>query len=438
MNTDRSQESWDVIDAAVKEIATQGYFEPGGGVKIGREARRTIMRMEKDLTTDWRQGKPIQRKQNLNFVPLVWSHVYGVDLNQPTPPRPRELVLPPVKGHEIFARIVAEQAVMRMAGAPMTGQGSGYVTSNILMAVHTTLYPMWTYMKASQLGDPNVFSVHDSLVEKLLNTDIDNVRPEDVRLPFPGLYVSFPFGEKVLLLRNQETGMHEISFVGIAEGSINGERSLFCTFWGEPKPGGRGTSDDHIYSFSFGLPDETGSTGLVALLERGDARQRQEMRDAGIPILIDKDMARLYDQSFDFFDAVGLLRRFVVNFCLYLSSPNPDIAPVRRGQPQWTQTVAEEPQRKRTKVRVSKKRRTSRRKVKLKAAQYVVWEVGQNIERLKRRSSATDILVRGHFRRQAYGPGRKQRKIIWIEPHIRLPTEEGKVPGHEYEVIPNA
>lgn len=429
----RDAESWDAIQAEVERVVRQGYMEPGSGQKVGRDARRLILRMEKELTNDWRQGKPIQRRQALVFMPLAWKQIYGLDLHQRPPPQPRELVLPPVKDPEKFARIVAQQAVMQLASA---GQYEpGFVQSVILSSVHSTLYPIWTYMKAAQLGQPNVFSVRDGLVEKLLNTDIDNVRPEDVHLPFPGIYVSFPVGEKLLLLRNRETGFHEVSLVGIAEGSSGGERGLFCTFWGEPQPGGRGTSDDHIYSFSFPLPAEQGSASLSALLEKGDIRQQEQMREAGLPLLIDKDMARFYDESFDFYDAVALMRRFVINFCLYLSSPNPDVEPTRGGQRRWgAPTGVEEPTKRRTKVRLS--RRTSKRKKKARAASYALWDVGRNVEKLRRRSSATDILVRGHFRRQAYGPERALRKVIWIEPHIRLPTGE-EAPGHEYEVTEN-
>jgi len=428
-----AQGLWSAVQAQLEIIARRGHFQLP---QLQREARRTLARMEQELTKDWKAGKPVQRRQNLAFLPLVWEQIYGLDLRQPTPSSPRGLVLPPVKGHETFARMVAEQVAMSMAGHPQAQQGAGYVSGQILMAVHTTLFPIWTYMKASKLGEPNVFAVRDSLVEKLLNTDIDNVRADEVRLPFPGLYVSFPFGDKLLLLRNQQTGFHEVSFVGIAEGELGGERSLFCTFWGEPQPGGRATSDDHVYSFSFDLPSGDDSS-LSALLESADERQRREMEEHGIPLMIKRDVARLYDESFDFYDAVGLLRRFVINFCLYLSSPHPDIEPTRGGQRHW-ETVAGAREPKRTKVRVSRK--TSRRKGKVQAASYAVWDVGRNVEKLQRRSVATDILVRGHFRHQAHGVGRALRKIIWIEPHIRLPSEgaAGEGPGHEYDVVENA
>jgi hypothetical protein len=355
-----------------------------------------------------------------------------MDLHQRPPANPSDLVLPPVQTREAFAQLAANEAAMMLMQSSQ--QSGGYAAGTIISAIHTTLYPIWTYMKASEVSAPNVFAVRDSLVEKLLNTDIDNVLPEDVRLPFPGFYVSLPFGEKLLMLRNHQTGMHEASFVGIAEGWVGEERGLFCTLWGEPRPDGSDAHDDHIYSFSFQLPKAATESSLRELLEANDEIQRAHMRDAGIPLLIKRDVARVYDQSFDFYDAISLLRRFVINFCLYLNSPNPDIEPAKSGQRTWGQIVAGESEQKRTKVRVSKSRRTSKKPS--ATTVYTIWDVGRNIEQLKRVSSATDILVRGHFRRQAHGVGRRLRKVIWIEPHIRLSTGE-EVAGHEYDVEPN-
>lgn len=307
--------------------------------------------------------------------------------------------------------------------------------SAMLRTLHTALYPVWSYMQGIRFGSPNVFSVRDSLVEKLMNTDIDNVHGEDIRLPLPCIYVSMPFGEKTLLMRNEDTGMHEVSLVSIAEGEREGERALFCVFYGEPRADGSSTTDDHVYSFSFGLPPD-GS--LRQLLDRRAAEDAQRLRDDGIEITVQRDMLRFYDESFDFEDALALLRRFVINFCLYLSSPGADIEPTKSGQGQW-ESVREEPQQRRTSVRVShgKKRRSSKKRAEGSADLiYTTWDVGRNVTRLQRTLSATDILVRGHFRRQAHGAGRLLRKVIWIEPHIRLATGE-EPQGHEYKVEPN-
>ncbi|RMD69974.1 MAG: hypothetical protein D6819_05495 [Gammaproteobacteria bacterium] len=42
------------------------------------------------------------------------------------------------------------------------------------------------------------------------------------------------------------------------------------------------------------------------------------------------------------------------------------------------------------------------------------------------------VEVRGHFRWQAHGPKMSQRKLIWIEPHMRGPKEREKRPVIEY------
>ena len=44
-----------------------------------------------------------------------------------------------------------------------------------------------------------------------------------------------------------------------------------------------------------------------------------------------------------------------------------------------------------------------------------------------------NTIVRGHFRRQPYGPGRSLRKTIWIQPHVRFKDESFPTLGREIE-----
>lgn len=418
----------DVVLAAAHDIAERGPRRR----PFTREQRRTIERMMRELSNDWRNGRAVQRKQALSFLPMLWREMYELPLHQTPPIRPVGLVEPSYPGHKKFAYLVAESAMVMLMGRPYTREG---VENSITSAIHSTLYPIWMYMRASQMGDPSVFQVHDSLVEKLMNTDIGNVRPEDVRLPLPGIYLSLPHGAKILELRNAISGLHEVTMVGIGAGAYDGKRALFCVFWGEPRPDGNDVADDHVYSFRFPLIDG-GPDKLKALFDEVDELDREQIASGKLGLAMEEDTLRFYDQSFDFIDGRALLRRFVINFCLYLSSPNLDIEPTKGGQKSWDEYIAAPGAPKRTKVRV-KGRRSSKKKDKVRAPKFDVWEVGRNVERLKRRSVATDVLVRGHFRNQAHGPGRTLRKVIWIEPFIRMPTGPDVSPGHEYEVDPN-
>ena len=399
---------------------------------LSREVRRTLDREMRDIEKDWRNGKPIQRKMALGLLPMVWREMYGLDLDQKPPSEPMVLAESEYPGYKKFANVAAldlRQALSHvkerdMSSAQLAATSQRAVTGSIL----ATLYPLWDYMKASTLSDPNVFSVNDSLIEKLMNTDVGNVVPDDVRLPFPGIYISIPHGSKILESRNQLTGFHEISLIGIGEGLSKGKRAMFVVMWGEPHSHGSSPGDDHVYSFEFSLPDG-GSRSLTELFEADASEARIGLETENRRP--ERDVLRFYGESFDLFDAAALLRRLVINFCLYLNSPNPDIEPTRSGQGKWGETELTRP--KRTKVRVSKKRSG-----KPKMGRAKEWDVGRNVAKLVRRSMTTDILVRGHFRNQPFGVGRAKRRVIWIEPHIRLPTDPDHSHGHEYDVKPNA
>lgn len=402
-----------------------------------RETRRLLQHLSDELVAAWKGGRAIQRRQNLVLLPVVWKE-QGVSLVQKAPPTPWQLLLPPTKGHEQIVYYVALQALNALHGDPRVQQHAGAMSNVIDNAVHVSLYPIWTYLRASELSQPNVFEVRDNLVEKLLNTDIDNVRPRDVHLPFPGFYLSLAASDTPpLFLRNALTGFHEVSFIGIGEGRADGDRLLYCTFWGEPRPDGTGTHDDHVYSFSFPLPELGGSESLAKIMEQADLHERARLDALKTDIVGGvQDHARICGESFDFFATVGMLRRLVINFALYLSSPNPDIEPTRPQQPAWgSPTSASEagPQRSTVRVRRSS-RKGGKKKEKPTAQRYELWDVGRTVERLRRRTSATDILVRGHFRNQAHGAGRTLRRIIWIEPHVRLRTDTDEPMGHEYRI----
>jgi hypothetical protein len=427
----------DFEDARAYLIETVKRYANRGAIPqrvLDREQRRTLERTLRETEKEWRAGRPVQRKQALQVGPLIWRELYGLPISQTPPEQPILLMHPLYPGHEKFAEMVAESAMIHIGHGGHYDMGAGVVGDAIESAVHSALYPVWLYMRASQMSDPSVLNVKDSLVEKLMNTDIGaNVSGADIRLPFPGIYVSMPFGEELVQIRNSKTGLHEITLMGIAEGRADNEREFFCIFWGEPRPDGREPGDDHVYSFRFSV--EGSGQSLSDEFKTVDTAHSEQLRTGAVKLVFQKDMVRFYDQPFDFIEGRNLLRRLVVNLCLYLNSPNPDITPTKSNQGNWSSVVQGSP--KRTRVRVSKKRRSSK-KDKVQLSRYEIWNVGDNIKKLERKSSATDVLVRGHFRNQPYGKARSLRRVIWIEPFIRLPSGPDRSPGHEYDIESNA
>lgn len=114
------------------------------------------------------------------------------------------------------------------------------------------------------------------------------------------------------------------------------------------------------------------------------------------------------------------LGKFIVNALLYITSPNPDVMPASgaRVDTAWDEAVTAA----RTSPRAPGRHKPGAR---------MLWNVGASVKRL--RVAALDVLVRGHWRRQAHGPRHSLRKMIWVQPHIRMPTG-APTAGHDYVV----
>lgn len=122
--------------------------------------------------------------------------------------------------------------------------------------------------------------------------------------------------------------------------------------------------------------------------------------------------------------------QFVLNFCLFLETMP---SSVRHKHQDTIDRLAKGP--------LAKRNTTKERLARLRAEK--VFDVGTEItvdprieEGLFRNGPGWKLcyrtLVRGHWRNQAHGEGRTQRKLRWIEPHVR--GSEGPVMTHRYKV----
>jgi hypothetical protein len=403
-----------------------------GPVGLGKKERRELERAAAELDRDWRAGKAIQRKQQLQMMPKSWQWLHRFPIGHfPAVLSPNEVITADWPGRKTAFDIASRALAMELA--MVMQRGNIRVMSDweaVFQMIVDTLNPftftLFVYQWSCALGAPNVFQVQSSLVEKLLATDISNVSADDVRPPFPGFYVSMPPGS--LAIWNHKTGHHQASLIGVAEGypqpletsdlrggnqrMFAGGRTLFAVFFGEPNERSQGVSDDNITNIALPLNSEHRNLG--------------EVFDEFSGVVNDQpDFLRFMGKSYSAVEGLKLLDQFIANFCLYLSSPNPDIEPVRGGQKSWS-----------AEVELIESRRTTPRLRELKEPPLAaLWDVGRNTTKLQRKLPS-DIVVRGHWKRQAHGPGRTLRKVIWIEPFIRNATG-GDAPGHDYEANPH-
>jgi len=126
-----------------------------------------------------------------------------------------------------------------------------------------------------------------------------------------------------------------------------------------------------------------------------------------------------------------------VKALLYLNSDNPDIKKGgnERKVVEDKLTRAKEPQ---------KKKRLTKQLLQMSVNEYM--DVGSTIKVQKGKNAETTkqdfdggyhfsyrFWVRGHFRNQACGAGRTQRKLIWIQPHMKGP-DQAEVLHKQYQV----
>ena len=383
--------------------------------EASRDAQKQLVSVMDEVEKLWRQGKSVQRRTQTVLAPLIWQAQSGIEpekLDIGTATDMLDLMQP---GYTPQWSRLLDIAAISLLGSMQMHQGR-MSKAQFLASVQLPFTALYIYMAARRFGAPSVFELRDSLAEKLILTDADKIKPSDVQLPLPGFYIQMPPG--ALEMWNEATGWHKVTFVGIAEGysneSIRPGRVLMSVFWGEPNERSTSATDDNAQVSFISVPEEYDGS-----IEQYEATLRDQEH-----ITNRQSFVRWNGTEFSFDDGHKLLRKFVVNFCLYLSSPNPDIQPTG-GKQTWKDVV--------DKAEDARKAGPYAKRPVTVGKNFSLWDVGRRVNRLQRTMTATDILVRGHWRRQVHGPRWSLRQVIWIEPFVRRPTG-GDVEGHEYAV----
>lgn len=411
--------SFKQISALVLTRARKLAEDPSGLLSyLTKDSRKALLATMHEVETLWKQGKPVQRRAQTVLQPQMWHAHTGIEpekLDIGSASDISDLMQPGFTPQ--WEQLINIAAASVLGSIQTHGSGLGY--EQFMASLQLPFSALYIYMCARRFGTPSVFELRDNLAEKLILTDTDQIRPDEVRLPLPGFYVQMP--PSALELWNKQTGWHKVSFVGIAESVVQEGprmgRGLTTLFWCEPSEKSTSATDDNAQVSFISLPE-----GYEGSIEKYETAIRDD--DAFSPSgLTRQAFCRWQGQDLSFTEGHRLLRRFAINFCLYLSSPNPDVQPTG-GKQTWHEVIEKAeaahgagPHAKRQ-VTVGKN--------------FSLWEVGRNVRRLQK-LTATDILVRGHWRSQAHGTGRLLRRRMWIEPFVRRATGED-VPGHEYAV----
>ena len=261
---------------------------------------------------------------------------------------------------------------------------------------------------------PNIFVLSESLCEKLLVTDLTGLVCADVRLPLSGFVLSLPSG---ILANDRSLHVTELS-VAEHQRLWTGPESLFT-------PPGR------YVSLAFRAFDANNLHILRGGLNLSDdaAPLENSIRDAVIRYRYKDTAWTLYGQPVKSIEK--LLMNFVANFSIYLQTEKATL--IHRH--------ASEIERLRGGRKLKNLRKSTQERI-ARLHDDKIFDVGTEVvispelrEAIRQGSGAKltyRVLVRGHWRNQAHGPGLSLRKLMWIEPHVRgagLPTP---VAGHTY------
>lgn len=278
---------------------------------------------------------------------------------------------------------------------------------DMLLLLHT--YARWLKFGMS------VFKPTEDLFASLVLTDPTNVEPELVCPPFPTFFVVLP--PKTFFSTGADGGKdEELKMV-----MINHVKTIPKELRDGPISLKDAVNERHVELVNFMLVGPTVFlVDSIPVLGKSDW-STEDWLTANQP----KTMWMNVEQDDrDLFTRLAF-RRFYINFCLFITE---------RGKGQREQTYTTRSAKRRNK----RKNRTGR-------MEPATWVIGREVKIEKELiSGAKDYInsgrspnsgwkikkrsiVRGHWRNQACGSGRSERKKIWIEPFWRGPEAGTKV-----------
>jgi hypothetical protein len=296
----------------------------------------------------------------------------------------------------------------------------------IISRMRTDAVLSWCCAKWREYGNC-WFRLDDALIHALLATEAKGLRPDDVRVPFPALYVEFPKG--ILSLYHDITGWHEVRSLYIAEGFFTKAefphlfgRRLLVVSDTEPNEKSTDALDNNFVYWTIPLNDPDKS--VETLCDELD-KSHDHMAGAAYIPYIDRRTGKVLGTTTSLREAMQLVQRFTLNFLLFLTSEQAETRVVTTGG------------KRRKGRRAHRHGDTKPHKVTLVRSKVPIAKGVREAYRSGRstdRSITVRTVVRGHYRWQAHGPRHSKRKLKWIAPHIRGKDVATALRGHDYEV----
>jgi hypothetical protein len=218
------------------------------------------------------------------------------------------------------------------------------------------------------------------LAATLMATKIDQTVEKMIVPPFPGVVVKLP--DNLLFLEDANGNLSSCSLLGFSTAEYEGVPCFSYTMF----------SQSTTSVFGTNVP-------IVGFVTEGDR--------------LGMDYGEVEAEDIDMRSS-EMARKLIVGLCLYLSDPS------KLGEPR----------------RPKSKKPAQRNRAPGQLPQTTTYVIGREIEldsnvivgireyvKHGRKAPAVQYIVSGHWKMQAYGPGRAERKLIRVEPYWRGPVD---------------
>lgn len=265
------------------------------------------------------------------------------------------------------------------------------------------------------------YRVSDGLATKLNHTILKGLKCSDIRLPYEALYIERPKEDLGFRIWNEMSGWHEFEGAYLCMGptyvppfdKLNQDevhlireevRSLHVLMTGGPK--GDILMDDAVLNFTIKLPD--------------DADLETQVKET--------QLTDLYSVGGDYWEEI---LRWLINVMIYATWNDCERDHL------WVDPEAQKLWEKLKKAKGKKAGKIQKQLNGRKQDRYYLLGKSIKINRTVLREGkgtgsrgpvTVQSRVAGHWKKQAHGPGRKERKLIWIDPYWRGPEDS---PVHE-------
>lgn len=374
--------TWD-ITSEMEHLRIVGQRQPS------REERDEILAQDKECTRLWRSGACVQHKMEMCIRPVMFRARTGLPLASLEWPH-YSYASKAIDPSSVAVRMCIAMDIDLMMSI---GQSGHQAAANALVETAGA----YIYRAASDYGAPSVFELSEGVASRLLDTE-----PPigiGIKMPMRGLYIKIPRG----LISSEDyarPGVYcDTTVIGIAS-TGNGDDLIVMTR-SEADKSASSYGDDSCGYVIVKPNDQDRVPSYSSYATSG----RSTRRVRGVNV---------FESSQNAIEST-----LALNFIAYLQSEQANVKPDGANRP-WREVreiLASNP--KRTRVVIGKR--------------YATWHAQDPVGTKPYELTATDILVRGHWRRQVHGEKRALRKLIWVEPFVRRATDAMPA-GHDYVV----